>query len=323
MQIRDKDVHKYFVTGGCGFIGSHLVDRLVSSGDVVVYDNLSSGKIEYVRCHLNKDNFKFIKGDLLNKTALKKAMRGSDAVFHMAANPEIRIGITSPKVDFEQGVMATYNVLEVIRACGIRKMIFASSSTVFGQPDVRPTPEDYGPMKPISIYGASKMACEGLISAYSHMFNIQSWIFRFANIVGKRTTHGILFDLIGKLNRDRRVLEVLGDGNQKKSYLLVEDCVDGMLYAINNASDSINIFNLGTGDDIKVSEIVKILLNKLGLNNTKIRYTGGVSGWRGDVPLMLLDTTRMNSLGWRVRYGSSEAIARAVEYILKEKGRPR
>ncbi len=314
-----KGSYRYFVTGGCGFIGSHLVDRLAEQGTVTVYDNLSSGRIEYIKRHLGKRGFKFVKRDLLDYGGLKKAMRGQDTVFHMAANPEIRIGMRSPKVDFEQGVVATYNVLEAIRACGIKKMIFASSSTVFGEPDVRPTPEDYGPMEPISIYGASKMACEGLISAYSHMFSIRSWIFRFANIVGKRTTHGILFDLIGKLNRGRKTLEVLGDGNQRKSYLLAEDCVDGMLHAFNNAKGAVNIFNLGTEDDIKVSEIVKILLKKLDLNDTRIRYTGGKSGWRGDVPMMLLDTTRMRKIGWRVKYGSKEAIEKAVEDILKEK----
>lgn len=308
--------NKYFVTGGCGFIGSHLVDRLSGQGAVTVYDNLSSGKIGYIKHHLGKRDFKFVKRDLLDLAGIKKSMKGHDAVFHMAANPEIRIGIKSPGVDFEQGVVATYNVLEAMRACGIKKIIFASSSTVFGEPRLRPTPEDYGPMKPVSIYGGSKMACEGMISAYSHMFDIRSWIFRFANIIGKRTTHGILFDLIGKLNRDRKSLEVLGDGSQKKSYLMVEDCVDGMLYGFNNAKGAVNIFNLGTEDDIKVSEIVKILLNKMGLNDTKIKYIGGKSGWRGDVPMMLLDTTKMARIGWRVKYGSHDAIKKALEDIL-------
>ena len=312
--------HKtYFVTGGCGFIGSHVVDRLITGGSVVVYDNLSSGKKEFVAGHAGKKNFKFVKADLLDKATLIKAMRGADVVFHMAANPEIRIGEISPEVDFKQGVVVTYNVLEAMRHLGVKKIVFASSSTVFGELTVRPTPEDYAPMKPISIYGASKLACEGLISAYCHMFGMQAWIFRFANIVGKRGTHGILVDFLRKLEKDRKSLEVLGDGRQRKSYLLVEDVADGMVFAFRRAKDSVNIFNLGTEDDIQISKIARIVLKKLGLAKIKIRYTGGRRGWQGDVPLMLLDTARMKKLGWRVGYGSQFAVEKAVDALIQEK----
>jgi len=312
--------HKaYFVTGGCGFIGSHVVDRLITGGSVVVYDNLSSGKKEFVAGHTRKKNFKFVKADLLDKAALIKAMRGADVVFHMAANPEIRIGETSPEVDFKQGVVVTYNVLEAMRHLGVKKIVFASSSTVLGELTVRPTPEDYAPMKPISIYGASKLACEGFISAYCHMFGMQAWIFRFANIVGKRGTHGILVDFLRKLEKDKKSLEVLGDGRQRKSYLLVEDVADGMVFAFRRAKDSVNIFNLGTEDDIQISKIARIVLKKLGLAKIKIRYTGGRRGWQGDVPLMLLDTARMKKLGWRVRYGSQFAVEKAVDALIQEK----
>ncbi len=309
----------FFVTGGCGFIGSHLVDRLIKIGRVIAYDNLSSGKKDYIAAHLGKNNFRFIKADLLDKAALQKSMRGVNIVFHMAANPQIQIGQTSPGVDFQQGTVATYNVLEAMRLSGAKKIVFASSSTVFGEPAIRPTPEDYAPLKPISLYGASKMACEGLVSAYSHMFGMQAWIFRFANIVGSRGTHGILVDFLRKLEKDRRSLEVLGDGRQRKSYLLVEDCVDGMLFAFRHAKDTVNLFNLGTDDDIKISEIAKIILKKTGLRNTKIRYTGGRGGWRGDVPLMLLDTKRIKKLGLTVRYGSRCAIEKAVASLIQEK----
>jgi len=309
---------KFFVTGGCGFIGSHLVDRLIKLGSVVVYDNLSSGKKDYIAAHLGKNNFKFIKADLLDKTVLQEAIASSDAVFHMAANPEIRIGQTKPEVDFKQGVVATYNVLEAMRQAGVKKIVFASSSTVFGEPMFRPTPEDYGPLLPISVYGASKLASEGLISAYSHMFGMQAWIFRFANIVGRRGTHGILVDLLRKLEKDPRQLEVLGDGRQRKSYLLVEDVADGILFAFRQANTKVNLFNLGTEDDIGVSEIAKIVLRKLGRQDIKIRYTGGRRGWQGDVPLMLLDTKKMKKLGWRVKYNSKTAVEKAVSALIQE-----
>ena len=306
----------YFVTGGCGFVGSHVVDRLITKGKVIVYDNLSSGKKEFIRPHIGKKNFKFIRADLLNKAVLAKAMRGADVVFHMAANPEIRIGETTPEIDFKQGVVATYNVLEAMRHGGVKKIVFSSSSTVFGEPAVRPTLEDYAPLKPISIYGASKLACEGLISAYCHMFGMQSWIFRFANIVGARGTHGILVDFMRKLKDDPNTLEVLGNGRQRKSYLLVEDCADGMLFAFTHAKEPVNILNLGSDDDIRVSQIAKIVLHKLGLKKTKLVYTGGGRGWRGDVPVMLLDTARMKKLGWHIKYGSFSAIESAVEALL-------
>ncbi|MFA5157410.1 MAG: NAD-dependent epimerase/dehydratase family protein [Candidatus Omnitrophota bacterium] len=310
---------RYLVTGGCGFIGSHVVDRLIKSGAVIVYDNLSSGKKEFINGHLGKKNFRFIKADLLNKNALIKAMSGVDVVFHMAANPEIRIGEVEPEVDFKQGIVATYNVLEAMRLCRVKKIAFASSSTVFGEPAIRPTPEDYAPLKPISVYGASKLACEGLVSAYSYMFGIQSWIFRFANIVGKRGTHGILVDFLQKLEKNRKTLEVLGNGRQRKSYLLVEDVAGGMLFALRRAGEQVNIFNLGTADDIRISEIAGIVLEKSGLAKAKVRYTGGSRGWKGDVPLMLLDISKIRKLGWRINYGSRFAVIKAVDALLQEK----
>ena len=312
----------YLVTGGCGFIGSHLVDRLIELGRVRVYDNLSSGKEDYVAAHRNKKDFEFIRADLLDPDRLKKAAKGVEAVFHLAANPEIRLGQTNPEVDYRQGIEATYNVLEAMRCNKIKKIVFSSSSTVFGQPFVRPTPEDYAPMRPISIYGAGKMACEGFISAYCHMFDMQSWIFRFANIVGKRATHGILFDFLKKLGANRGSLEVLGNGRQRKSYLLAEDCVDGLLYAFSKAKEQVNLFNLGAQDDVRVSEIARILLRKGGFKETVIRYSGGECGWRGDVPLMLLDVSKMKRLGWKAGYSSAEAIERAVGYLLEGRARP-
>jgi len=310
---------RYLVTGGAGFIGSHVVDRLLKRGEVVVYDNLSSGKKEFISRNFGKKNFRFIKADLLDKKKLLKAMAGVDTVFHMAANPEIRIGESCPEVDFKQGIVATYNVLEAMRSCGVKKIVFASSSTVFGEPSIRPTPEDYAPLKPISVYGASKLACEGLTSAYSHMFGMRAWIFRFANIVGKRGTHGILVDFLRKLEACPKTLEVLGNGRQRKSYLLVEDVADGMLFALQHAKEQVNVFNLGAADDIRISQIARIVLKKLGLKKTKICYTGGRRGWKGDVPLMLLDIKKMRKLGWRVNYGSRLAVVKAVDALIQEK----
>lgn len=318
MKKLKKNKLKYFVTGGCGFIGSHLVDRLIEEAAVTVYDNLSSGKEAYIRHHYGKNNFRFIKADLLDFKTLQKAIKGSDTVFHIAANPEIRISVISPKIDFEQGIVATYNVLEAMRLRGIKKIVFASSSTVFGDPLIRPTPEDYGPLRPVSVYGASKMACEGLISSYCHMFGMQAWIFRFANIVGRRATHGIIIDLMHKLKKNQDNLEVLGDGKQRKSYLLVEDCRDGMLFAFKKVHNSFNIFNLGTHDDIKVSQIVRILINKLSLKGVNIRYGGGRRGWPGDVPLMLLDATKMKKHGWKASCNSKEAIEKAMDDLIED-----
>ncbi|MBU1125915.1 MAG: NAD-dependent epimerase/dehydratase family protein [Candidatus Omnitrophica bacterium] len=309
----------YLVTGGAGFIGSHLVDRLARLGRVIVYDNLSSGRKEFIAAHLGKKDFKFVKADLLNRKVLQGAMRGVDTVFHMAANPEIRVGETNPHVDFSQGIMATYNVLEAMRGAGVNKIVFASSSTVFGEPAVRPTSEEYGPMIPISVYGASKLSCEGLISAYCHMYGMQAWVFRFANIIGRRGTHGILIDFIKKLENNKGFLKVLGNGRQRKSYLLVEDVADGILFAWRREKGEFSIFNLGTDDDILIADIARIVLKKWPEKKIRIRYTGGARGWRGDVPVMLLDPTKMKKLGWHVRYGSRQAVEKAMDDLLKER----
>ncbi|MFH1782721.1 MAG: NAD-dependent epimerase/dehydratase family protein [Candidatus Omnitrophota bacterium] len=310
---------KYFITGGCGFIGSHIVDRLVSKGEVVIYDNLSSGKKAFIEGHLNKKNVTFIKADLLDIDTLRRSIKGCDAVFHLAANPDIRCGVHSPEVDFNQGIVATYNLLEAMRLNNIKNIVFSSSSTVFGEVSIRPTPEDYGPMLPISIYGASKLACEGFIASYCHMFGFKCWIFRFANIIGKRGTHGILVDFIEKLKKDKTRLQIMGNGKQRKSYLLVEDCVDGILYAFNKAKDDVNVFNLASDDDILISKIGELVVKKLGLKKVKLEYTGSDRGWQGDVPLMLLDTKKMKKLGWKTRYSSLEAIDKAIDSLIKER----
>jgi UDP-glucose 4-epimerase len=310
---------KYFITGGAGFIGSSIVDRVIGKNEVTVYDNLSSGKEEFISHHSGKKGFRFVKADLLDLERVVKEMKGHDTVWHIAANPDIRKGTESTRYDLEQNTLATYNVLEAARRNGIGSVVFSSTSTIYGPAKVIPTPEDYGPCLPISLYGASKLACEGLVSAYSSLYGIKAWIFRFANIIGKRSTHGILPDLVDKLNRDRSRLEVLGDGNQRKSYLLVEETVDGMLYGFEKANDQLNYFNLGPSDQITVRRIVEILIEESGLGSTKIDYTGGECGWKGDVPRFLLSTDKMIRLGWKAKHKSEEAVRIAAKLVVKER----
>ncbi len=307
---------RYFVTGGAGFIGSHLVDRLADTGDVTVYDNLSPGKAEFVRHHLKRNNFHFIRADLLELDALKKAMKDQDVVFHMAANSDARAGIKDTDLDLRLGTIATYNVLEAMRVNAVKKIIFASSSTVHGETRLTPVTEDHGPQQPISLYGASKLASEGLITAFCHLFDMQAWIFRFANVVGARATHGVIFDFINKLKQNAKELEILGDGTQEKPYIHVEDCVDGFLYGFQHSNDRVNVFNLGTNSSTSVSAIARVLVEEMGLPEVKFKYTGGNRGWPGDVPQVRYDTSKMERLGWKPRYTSDEAVRRGIRDIL-------
>jgi len=310
---------KYFITGGAGFIGSCIVDRVIDKNEVTVYDNLSSGKEEHVSHHFKNKNFKFVKADLLDFDRVAKEMKGHDTVWHIAANPDIRKGTESSRYDLEQNTLVTYNVLEAARRNDINSVVFSSTSTIYGPAKVIPTPEDYGPCLPISLYGASKLACEGLVSAYSSLYGIRAWIFRFANIIGKRSTHGILPDLVDKLNKDRSRLEVLGDGKQRKSYLLVEETVDGMFFAFERAKDQLNYFNLGSSDQITVKRIVDILVEEANLRDTKIVYTGGEVGWKGDVPRFLLSPEKMAKLGWKAKHSSEEAVRIATKLVIEER----
>ena len=285
---------------------------------VTVYDDLSSGKEEFISQHFDDLNFKFVKADVLDFERLLKEMEGHSAVWHLAANPDIRKGTESTRVDLEQNTLATYNVLEAARRTDVETVVFSSTSTIYGRAKVLPTPEDYGPCLPISLYGASKLACEGLVSAYAELYDMRGWIYRFANIIGRRSTHGILYDLVEKLNRNPAELEVLGDGNQEKSYLLVDECVDGMVFGYENAQDAVNYYNLGAEDQITVRRIVEVLLEETGLKDVEIKYTGGESGWAGDVPRFLLSTKKMADLGWKPNHDSEQAIREAARLVVKE-----
>ncbi|MBU4256042.1 MAG: NAD-dependent epimerase/dehydratase family protein [Thermoplasmatales archaeon] len=308
------------VTGGAGFIGSHLIDRLIKNHNVTVYDNLSSGKKEFISHHFDKKNFSFIEADLLDLENLKKAMKKQDAVFHFAANANIVLGSEKTDTDLKQGTMATYNVLESMKINNVKNMVFPSSCTVYGEAEVTPISENYGPMMPVSLYGASKLASEGLITAYCSMFDMNALVFRFANIVGSRSTHGVIFDFIKKLKNNRDELEILGDGKQTKSYLHIDDCLDAMLFAVEKSNDKVNIFNLGCEDWITVDRIAEIVVEEMNLKNVKFRYTGGSRGWKGDIPRIMLSIRKIEKLGWKPRYNSEKAVKITVESLIKEAG---
>ena len=311
------------VTGGAGFIGSHLVDSLMrKDGAVTVLDNLSTGSTDNVARWIGHPNFTFIEGDCLNRKDIRKAMKDSELVFHLAANPEVRVGAVDTEIDFEQNIVATRNVLEEMRERATRKrIVFTSTSTVYGDAKILPTPEEYGPLGPISLYGASKLACEALISAYCHAFDMRGVIYRFANIVGSRSRHGVIWDFIHKLMENQQELEILGDGTQIKSYLMVEECVDALLFGLEHASDRVEIYNIGSEDQISVKEIARIVTEEMGLKDVGFRYTGGVRGgrgWIGDVKTMFLGVSKMKRLGWKPKYNSAESVRTATNQILRE-----
>lgn len=318
---------RVLVTGGAGFIGSHLVDKLMQQGyHVRVVDNLSAGRIENIKQWLNHPRLQLIKGDLRNPQIANEATKGVDMVFHLAANPEVRIGSQKPQEIYENNVTATYNLLEAMRAHNVKHIVFASSSTVYGEAKQIPTPEDYTPLQPISVYGASKLACEALISGYAHTFKIKALILRLANIVGERSNHGVIFDFIMKLRRNPRKLEILGDGTQRKSYLHVKDCINAILH-LNEVfleEDKLyDVYNVGSEDWITVREIANIVVEEMGLENVEYYFTGGVDGgrgWPGDVKLMLLDITKAKSKGWKPTMNSRETVKQATKELLKTIG---
>ena len=299
------------VTGGAGAIGSVLVGRLAAQGrEVRVLDNLSSGRRAHLPTPGTGGPVVLTQTDL-RTDARPELFRGASEVWHLAANPDIRLGTENPRLDLEHGTVATFNVLEAARRADVPRVLFSSSSVVYGLPTVFPTPEEYGPLLPQSLYGASKLASEGLCSAYSHCYGIRSYLFRFANIIGPTMTHGVIYDFIQKLRATPDHLEVLGDGRQSKSYLLVGDCVDAMLLARDRARDLTNLFNLGTPDRVTVKEIAEIVVAATG-GRAAIRYTGGERGWAGDVPQQLLAIDRISRLGWAPSSTSREAVQRTV-----------
>jgi len=343
------ELSKVLVTGGAGFMGSHVVDALIERGyEVVVIDNLSAGSLSFLKEHFGNKRFRFHRADLLNDP-LRNFFEGCDAVWHLAANPEVRIGAENPKIHIEQNVLATHKVLEEMRKAGIKTLVFTSTSTIYGEAEQIPTPENYGPLLPISLYGASKLACEAIISAYCHTFGMNAVIYRFANVVGKRLRHGVIYDFIMKLKRNPNELEILGDGTQTKSYIYIDDCINAMFFGLNaisqhekhkneakegsgkseserNYEDKMDeceeegitrIFNIGTEDAVSVRRIAEIVCEELGLK-PRFKFTGGKRGWKGDVRTMLLDASALRSLGWHPKFKSEEAVRRATQDLIAE-----
>ena len=309
------DYMKYLITGGAGFIGSHLIEKLISDHEIVVLDNMSEGDSAFIAKHESNPNFKFIKGDLNNSQDIASALAGVDAVFHLAAHRDVRAGANNPRKDIDDGILVTYNLLEEMRSAGIKDIIFSSSQTVYGEVSDEPVSESFGPMIPISIYGASKMACESLVMAYSHTFEMRSWIFRFANIVGPGGTHGVIPDFIKKLKNDNSKMEILGDGSQTKPYLAVEDCIDGIIFGFENSSDAVNLFNLGTDGWTSVTRVAEIVVEECNLENVEFSYTGGKRGWVGDVPRIRLSSDKIKKLGWKAQHDSDEAVRLAARSL--------
>jgi UDP-glucose 4-epimerase len=306
---------RVFVTGGAGFIGSNLVERLLQADhSVVAYDNLSTGLEQFLQRARKSPRFSFERGDILDADHLASAMRGCDFVFHLAANADVRFGTNHPSRDLEQNTIATFNVLEAMRNSTITRIAFSSTGSVYGEPDMVPTPENAPFPVQTSLYGASKLAGEGLIQAYCEGFQMQGYIFRFVSILGERYTHGHVFDFVKSLRKDPSVLNVLGDGHQEKSYLYVQDCIDAMLLAIGNGGPRLQTFNLGTDESCEVNNSIAWITEALGLA-PEIRYSGGKRGWIGDSPRIYLDCSRIRSLGWKPSLSIKEGILRTVEYL--------
>lgn len=306
---------KFFITGGAGFIGSNLADEVISRGhSVTVYDSLITGHESFIKHHFDNPNFNFIKGDVLDLPLLEASMKDHEVVVHFQANADVRGGINNTRIDLEQNTIATYNVLDSMRKHEIKNILFSSSATVYGEPEVFPTPENISTIQ-TSLYGASKYAAEGMIQAYCEYYGMQSWIFRFVSFIGKRYTHGVIYDFIKKLEKDPTTLHILGDGKQRKSYLNVSDGVNAMLTAFENSKEKTNIFNLGHTEYMNVVDLADILCAELGLENVKYTYAGGSRGWKGDSPFVHLDVSKIKSLGWVPKKSIREGVIDTIQYL--------
>lgn len=309
------------VTGGAGFIGSHLAEKLTESGiSVKVLDNLVTGKKKNLENCWNKKNFEFFQQDLANLKNID-FLENVDTVFHFAADPEVRTGYDKPENSFNENIVNTFNLLQKIKHSKVKKFVFASSSSVYGNANVLPTPENYSPLLPISHYGASKLACEALISSFCHNYDIDGVIIRPANVIGARGHHGLIWDLINKLKNDQTKLEILGNGKQTKSFIHISDVIEGISYIINNTKEKIEIFNIGSEDSIEIMNVAKIVCKNMNLENiiiqTKENEKNGV-GWKGDIKKAHLDIRKLKSLGWNVTLSSIKSADLTSREIIKE-----
>ena len=314
---------KYLMVGGAGFIGSHFVDQLLSAGQptsqVTIYDNFSSGRAWHFEQHRGDARLTVVHAEVSDLDTLCSAMAGRDVVIHLASNPDIARAATEPEIDFYQGTLLTNNVLEAMRRMGVKQLLYASGSGVYGELGTTPVSEDQGPFQPVSTYGASKLAGEALIASYCAMFGLRACAFRFANVVGPRQTHGVGFDFLRRLTADPSELRILGDGQQSKSYIHVLDVVAAVLKALDGSEEPFAVFNVSTPDALTVEEIAGEAVRCLGLAKMPVyRFTGGTRGWKGDVPVVRLNSNRIRALGWSPRWNSREAIRAALESMRVE-----
>lgn len=314
------------VTGGAGFIGGHLTERLLKEGcKVTVLDNFSNGKIENIQHLLHEPSLVLVEEDLKRPRRLRQIVRSCNTIFHLAANPEVRVGEVDPKIHFEENVLATFNLLEAVRRGGTPKtIVFTSTSTVYGEAEQIPTSEDYGPLLPISTYGASKLACEAMITSYAYMFNHRALILRLANIVGPRSNHGVIVDFVKKVKANRKKLEILGDGTQVKSYMHVADCIEAMIHltkTFQKDTRTVDVFNVGSDNNVTVECIARIVAKEMGASSIEYEFTGGVDGgrgWKGDVKTMQLSIEKLLQTAWRPRYSSKQAVRLAARALIKK-----
>jgi UDP-glucose 4-epimerase len=319
----DKPGMRAFVAGGAGFIGSHLVEALLRCPDahVVVYDNMTSGTKSRLRSVLDHERLHLVIGDIRAFDDLVEAMRGCDHLYLLASNPDIALAVEDPAIDFWQGTHLTHNILEAMRVNAVSRITYASGSGVYGDQGETEVDEEFGPLIPISTYGASKLASEAMIAAYAHMFDIDAVVFRFANVVGPRQTHGVTYDFVRRLLDDPSRLQILGDGSQSKSYIHVTDVVGAIMLVTKKGWKGFEIFNVGTGDYITVSEIADLVVERMGLGKIPYSYTGGDRGWKGDVPIVRLRSSKLASIGWRCTYNSREALVGAIDASIPKQRR--
>ena len=322
ISITKIDFDTAVITGGAGFIGSYIAEKLVENGtDTKVIDNLVTGKKENLSKCFDQDNFSFLEYDLGNLDGIEDHLGDADILFHFAADPEVRTGYSKPEDSFEQNIVNTFNLLQKIKQSKIKKIVFASSSSVYGDAKIIPTNEEYGPLSPISHYGASKLACEAMVSSFCHNYNIEGVILRPANVIGLRGRHGLIWDLVHKLKINQDELELLGDGKQTKSFIHISDAIDGIFFSLNNLQDKVEVFNLGSEDSVEIMDVAKIVCKNMGLNEIKINLTGGVDdgrGWKGDIKIAHLDITKLKNSGWIPKLSSINAADITSQEIIKE-----